>query len=190
MKAFLASSVAVAAVALCISSASAALVYDGQINASFVAAAPDPTSSFDALPETTNFNGYSPFNNDTSPWLNIVQSDGTATFDATNTFSFVWGSPSDNNIVTLNGPTPVSYTTADLLAIEPSVVNRADTYGYLVTVTGDFSSVTLSQTTGGNFEVGFGSAVPEASTWAMMGLGFAGLAFAGYRSRRTAVSIA
>lgn len=34
------------------------------------------------------------------------------------------------------------------------------------------------------------SAVPEASTWAMMGLGFAGLAFAGYRSRRPAAAIA
>jgi PEP-CTERM motif len=34
------------------------------------------------------------------------------------------------------------------------------------------------------------SAVPEPSTWAMMGLGFAGLAFAGYRARRTAISIA
>ena len=32
--------------------------------------------------------------------------------------------------------------------------------------------------------------VPEASTWAMMGLGFAALAFAGYRSRRGAPSIA
>jgi hypothetical protein len=33
------------------------------------------------------------------------------------------------------------------------------------------------------------SPVPEASTWAMMGVGFAGLAFVGYRSRRTAISI-
>ena len=32
--------------------------------------------------------------------------------------------------------------------------------------------------------------VPEPSTWAMMGLGFAGLAFAGFRARRTAVSTA
>ena len=31
---------------------------------------------------------------------------------------------------------------------------------------------------------------PELSTWAMMGLGFAALAFAGYRSRRTAISMA
>ena len=30
---------------------------------------------------------------------------------------------------------------------------------------------------------------PEPSTWAMMGLGFAGLAFAGYRVRRTAAAI-
>jgi PEP-CTERM motif len=34
------------------------------------------------------------------------------------------------------------------------------------------------------------SAAPEPSTWAMMGLGFAGLAFAGYRTRRAAISIA
>jgi hypothetical protein len=33
-------------------------------------------------------------------------------------------------------------------------------------------------------------ATPEPSTWAMMGLGFAGLAFAGYRARRTPVAAA
>jgi choice-of-anchor C domain-containing protein len=33
-------------------------------------------------------------------------------------------------------------------------------------------------------------AAPEPSTWAMMGLGFAGLAFAGRRARRTAISVA
>jgi hypothetical protein len=37
---------------------------------------------------------------------------------------------------------------------------------------------------------GVPSGVPEPSTWAMMGLGFAGLAFAGYRSRRTPAAIA
>jgi hypothetical protein len=31
---------------------------------------------------------------------------------------------------------------------------------------------------------------PEPSTWAMMALGFAGLAFAGYRARRATTSIA
>jgi hypothetical protein len=34
------------------------------------------------------------------------------------------------------------------------------------------------------------TAAPEASTWAMMGLGFAGLGFAGLRGRRAALSIA
>lgn len=37
---------------------------------------------------------------------------------------------------------------------------------------------------------GVSIAVPEASTWAMMGLGLAGLAFAGYRGRRTTVAAA
>ena len=34
------------------------------------------------------------------------------------------------------------------------------------------------------------SAVPEPATWAMMGLGFAGLAFAGFRARKGAMSVA
>jgi hypothetical protein len=34
------------------------------------------------------------------------------------------------------------------------------------------------------------SAAPEPSTWAMMGLGFAALGFAGYRARKTSISIA
>ena len=32
--------------------------------------------------------------------------------------------------------------------------------------------------------------IPEPSTWVMMGLGFAGLAFAGYRTRRAAAAVA
>jgi hypothetical protein len=57
---------------------------------------------------------------------------------------------------------------------------------------------TLNQTAGGAISGGEtfsvpptgDPAAPELSTWAMMGLGFAGLGFAGYRSRRGAVSIA
>jgi hypothetical protein len=47
-------------------------------------------------------------------------------------------------------------------------------------------------TNAGSFQDTFtqSSAVPELSTWAMLGLGFAGLAFAGFRGRGTAVSIA
>jgi hypothetical protein len=43
--------------------------------------------------------------------------------------------------------------------------------------------------TSGSANIAF-SVVPESSTWVMMGLGFAGLAYAGYRARRGAVSIA
>ncbi len=43
--------------------------------------------------------------------------------------------------------------------------------------------------TGTQTPITSGSAVPEASTWAMVLLGFAGLSFAGFRSRRTAISI-
>jgi hypothetical protein len=35
----------------------------------------------------------------------------------------------------------------------------------------------------------FSPAVPEPATWAMMGLGFAGLAFAGLHQRRTASAV-
>ena len=36
----------------------------------------------------------------------------------------------------------------------------------------------------------FGAAVPEPATWAMMSLGFAGLALGGFRARRSAAAIA
>ena len=43
---------------------------------------------------------------------------------------------------------------------------------------------------GYGMDLAFGGAVPQPSTWAMMLIGFAGLAFAGYRSRRPAAAIA
>ena len=50
------------------------------------------------------------------------------------------------------------------------------------------------ETTYGNAYVTFStlsiSEVPEASTWAMMLIGFAGLGFAGYRAPRTSAALA
>lgn len=43
---------------------------------------------------------------------------------------------------------------------------------------------------GGSFVFETGAVVPEQSTWAMVLLGFAGLAMAGHRTSRKAVSIA
>ena len=53
------------------------------------------------------------------------------------------------------------------------------------------NSVTLSSDSNTLEVAGIWSsnAVPEPATWAMMGLGFAGLAFAGYRARRTPAEI-
>ena len=56
---------------------------------------------------------------------------------------------------------------------------------------GDLQSLFVDNGTGGSgsWEFGIGSitytSAPEPSTWAMMGLGFAGLAFAGYRARKS-----
>ena len=51
---------------------------------------------------------------------------------------------------------------------------------------GAFTEVAFSSTSNA-FEFSLGSGVPEPSTWAMMGLGFAGLAFMSWRgSRKTA----
>jgi hypothetical protein len=64
---------------------------------------------------------------------------------------------------------------------------------------GSVSSITLSiqdlnlNANGNDFgvaNISLVEAVPETATWAMMGVGFAGLAFAGSRRRRTAISIA
>jgi hypothetical protein len=59
------------------------------------------------------------------------------------------------------------------------------------TFSGTAESVDFS---GAADEIGFsaislGSAVPEASTWAMMVVGFAGLAFAGYRAKRKNIAL-
>ena len=61
---------------------------------------------------------------------------------------------------------------------------------------GTISSITTAETgtdLPNSFEIAAiltSPAVPELSTWAMMGLGFAGLAFAGYRARRSTVTFA
>lgn len=46
------------------------------------------------------------------------------------------------------------------------------------------------QGTNGSWSPTAPSTVPEPATWAMMGLGFAGLAFAGYRARKRTVAVA
>ncbi len=66
-------------------------------------------------------------------------------------------------------------------------------YTYTFTTTGgnlSFGDNTVGDQDIGNIldNVTLSTGIPEASTWAMLGLGFAGLGFAGFRARRSAVS--
>ena len=94
------------------------------------------------------------------------------------------------------GPSPVTdFGTDAILTMESSF---APTPAKFVEFDfGQFSGIDPANGgTGGGSGQGAGiyqlsvEAVPESSTWAMMGIGFAGLAFAGYRTSRKAVSTA
>ena len=89
-------------------------------------------------------------------------------------------------------------TPAPALAFPAQDPPLVDTfYQTFATVPGDSYTYSFNYT---NNNTGFGAtpsllvvsidSVPEASTWAMILLGFAGLGFASYRARRTASSIA
>ena len=86
------------------------------------------------------------------------------------------------------------YVTTDGVTGETSWTNGwyADTFTIVATATSE-NLVLAAADTGtasyGNEYTNFSlTAVPEAGTWAMIGLGFAALAFAGARSRRGAAA--
>ncbi len=175
-----------ALMALSASSASAALVFDGEINpTTFIAGIP---SAFDLAHATivkagtTQASGWNPYGvgNKTDSWLDVTAG-GSAAVYAKDEISFVWGSPNTGNIVTLyeGGKVTGVYDTADLASYGTKNTSGP---GYLVTITGDFNKAVFSQTNSGSFEIGV--AAPEASSWAMLGIGFAGLALLGHRARR------
>ena len=110
------------------------------------------------------------------------------------------------NNANANANTPTAAGVTGLLGLTGEVVNGqvelfATSYGlnelspsYLYEITDNLSDTTIAQAGGESFStlyaaadgtsirgVAFAPAVPEPSTWAMMLLGFGGLAFAGYR---------
>jgi hypothetical protein len=119
---------------------------------------------------------------------------------AQTSLSIYWGSidgdaGGNNNLnslgITIDGYT---LTGADLISLGALGAGDqtlpADNQWVTIAGLGAFTQVSFSSTSNA-FEFSLGSGVPEPSTWAMMGLGFAGLGFMGWReSRKTAARAA
>jgi hypothetical protein len=110
--------------------------------------------------------------------------------------SIYWGSIDGNSnlnslAVTVDGYT---LTGADLITLGALGAGNqtlpADNQWVTIAGLGAFTQVSFSSTRNA-FEFSLGSGVPEPSTWAMMGLGFAGLGLMGWReTRKTAARTA
>ena len=137
--------------------------------------------------------GWNPYglSDTTHPWWNIEG--GQVIFNGPgNALTIVWGSPNDNNPTATN--TVSFYTGAngtgsligqvlasDLYSNFSNIDNTQDP-GFLVSFMTPQTYGSVVFTTGSSdFEF---AAVPEPSTWAMLGIGFAGLALAGYKHSR------
>ena len=124
---------------------------------------------------------------DTSNYL-VTQGGQTTTASfATpgNVFGFYWGSIDAYNTLTLTtSGGPVVITGLTLAALTPVTFGTTSDYveiSGLGTITGASFSTTFNSFEVDNLEVA--TAIPEASTWAMMLLGFAGVGFLSYRNR-------
>ena len=140
--------------------------------------------------------GWNPFgaSDMTHQWWNIET--GTMTLNASsNSLTIVWGSPNDDDVSATN--TVSFYSGADGMGKLIGQVRAFDLYanfsgienstgpGYLASflTPQEFGSAVFT-TGSSDFEFAVAGGVPEPSTWAMLGIGFAGLALTGYRRSR------
>ena len=79
-------------------------------------------------------------------------------------------------------------TTADVALIDTNTSFSGNDFALDLVCLSAGGSCQVGATVGGT--TGIENGVPEPSTWVMMGLGFAGLGFAGWRGSRTAASAA
>jgi PEP-CTERM motif len=115
------------------------------------------------------------------------------------------GSLDAGNILTLHTTSgDITYTGTELAAIPgaglpgdgtPTITGSTSNGRFtFVDSAVDITGISVSENmsvASNSFEIAqITTSVPEASTWAMMGLGFAALAFAGYRARRAPVRVA
>jgi PEP-CTERM motif len=100
---------------------------------------------------------------------------GSSTFDAVLTGSINHGSQG-NVLINFGSAQTVSFSGGSFSLLVDDITLNADNIGD--PITGHISSVVINP------------AVPEASTWAMMILGFAGIGFFAYRKRKNGLALA
>ena len=152
-----------------------------------------PVSAIPPNPPEFSNPGWDPYGlgDTTHPWWNIEG--GTVTFNgSSNALTIVWGSPNDNNPEATNAVslytgangtgTLIGRVLASDLYANFSDINNTQDPGYLVSfkTPATFGSVVFT-TGSSDFEF---AAVPELSTWAMLGVGFLGLAGLAGRKRQ------
>jgi hypothetical protein len=136
----------------------------------------------------------------TSRWISLSSTgtpgNGTVTFittftaDSTDLVSGLWGVDNFGSILLNGNSTPIATLTGTVVenfdqlhAFSFNPIVGINTLTFVITDTGPPTAFRVD---------GFASAVPEASTWAMMVLGFFGVGFLAYRrkSQGTAVRLA
>jgi hypothetical protein len=157
----------------------AGTITGGEVLSASTPTAALPTNTTPPISTITNFLAAGPSDGGTA----------TLTFTVPATeFSFLWGSPDSFNTLaitsTTGGVTSTTDYTASGLGISPTTGDQTFAeYLGLTTNAGTVINSIAFESTSNAFEVSnFAvSGVPEASTWAMMVLGFLGLGFLGYR---------